>query len=73
MICGGFDECTEEIFPLLATVARAGYCSIALDGSGQGGALEESGLTMTADWELRWTDTQSFPHPSTTTCERCPL
>lgn len=51
VVCGGFDEYTEEIFPLLATGARAGYRIIAFDGPGQGGALEDNGLAMTANWE----------------------
>lgn len=51
VVCGGFDEYTEEIFPLLLTGARAGYRVIAFDGPGQGGALEDHGLPLTATWE----------------------
>ncbi|WP_433757682.1 alpha/beta fold hydrolase [Nocardia sp. CA-135398] len=51
VVCGGFDEYTEEIFPLLLTGARAGYRVIAFDGPGQGGALEDHGLPLTAAWE----------------------
>lgn len=50
VVTGGFDEYTEEIFPLLATAARAGYRMIAFDGPGQGGAIEDSHVPMTADW-----------------------
>ncbi|WP_330251965.1 alpha/beta hydrolase [Nocardia sp. NBC_00565] len=51
VVCGGFDEYTEEIFPLLLAGARAGYRVIAFDGPGQGGALLDHGLPMTAAWE----------------------
>lgn len=51
VVCGGFDEYTEEIFPLLLATADAGCRVVAFDGPGQGGALEEQGVVMTAEWE----------------------
>ena len=49
---GGFDSYIEELFPLLAAVVARGRRVIAFDGPGQGGALEDGGLTMTPDWHL---------------------
>ncbi|MEV0555113.1 alpha/beta fold hydrolase [Streptomyces sp. NPDC050597] len=51
VLFGGFDEYVEENFPILLTCAQAGYRIIAFDGPGQGGALEDSGLPLTAAWE----------------------
>ncbi|MGF6886684.1 pimeloyl-ACP methyl ester carboxylesterase [Nocardia sp. GAS34] len=51
VVCGGFDEYPEEVFPLLLAGARAGYRLIAFDGPGQGGALEDHALPLTAAWE----------------------
>jgi pimeloyl-ACP methyl ester carboxylesterase len=48
---GGFDSYVEEFFPLFSEFAANGYRVIAFDGPGQGGALEDSGLPMTAEWE----------------------
>jgi pimeloyl-ACP methyl ester carboxylesterase len=51
VIVGGFDEYAEEIFPMVAAAADAGYRVVAFDGPGQGGALEDGGLPMTPAWE----------------------
>lgn len=51
LVCGGFDEYSEEIFPLLLAGARAGYRVVTFDGPGQGGALEDHGLALIAAWE----------------------
>jgi pimeloyl-ACP methyl ester carboxylesterase len=51
VVSGGFDEYTEEIFPLLLAGAQGGYRIVAFDGPGQGGALEDDGLAMTPAWE----------------------
>jgi pimeloyl-ACP methyl ester carboxylesterase len=48
---GGFDSYIEEFFPLIGAMEGAGYRVVAFDGPGQGGALEESGLSLTAAWE----------------------
>ena len=50
VLFGGFDSYTEELTAVLVYLRDAGYDVIAFEGPGQGGALEESGLAMTADW-----------------------
>ena len=50
VVFGGFDSYIEELFPALAAVAQRGRRVIAFEGPGQGGALEDHGLTMSADW-----------------------
>ena len=47
---GGFDSYIEELTNACIYFRDAGYDVIAFDGPGQGGALNEAGLTMTADW-----------------------
>lgn len=47
---GGFDSYIEELTSAFVTLRDAGYDVIAFDGPGQGGALEEAGLPMTAEW-----------------------
>jgi pimeloyl-ACP methyl ester carboxylesterase len=47
---GGFDSYIEELTSAFVYLRDAGYDVIAFDGPGQGGALNESGLTMTAEW-----------------------
>ena len=47
---GGFDSCIEELTTACIYLRDAGYDVIAFDGPGQGGALNEAGLTMTAEW-----------------------
>jgi len=47
---GGFDSCIEELTSAFLHLRGAGYDVIAFDGPGQGGALDEAGLPMTANW-----------------------
>ena len=47
---GGFDSYIEELTTACIYLRDAGYDVIAFDGPGQGGALNEAGLTMTAGW-----------------------
>ena len=47
---GGFDSYIEELTSAFIYLRDAGYDVIAFDGPGQGGALDEAGLPMTAEW-----------------------
>ena len=47
---GGFDSYIEELSREFVYIRDAGYEVIAFDGPGQGGALDESALPMTAEW-----------------------
>lgn len=47
---GGFDSYIEELTPAFIHLRDAGYDVLAFEGPGQGGALHESGLPMTAEW-----------------------
>lgn len=47
---GGFDSYIEELTSAFVSLRDAGCDVIAFDGPGQGGALEEAGLPMTAEW-----------------------
>ena len=47
---GGFDSYVEELTSAFIALRDAGYDVIAFDGPGQGGALDETGLPMTAEW-----------------------
>ena len=47
---GGFDSYIEELTSAFVYLRDAGYDVIAFDGPGQGGALNEAGLPMTAEW-----------------------
>ena len=47
---GGFDSYVEELTSAFIYLRDAGYAVIAFDGPGQGGALDETGLPMTAEW-----------------------
>jgi pimeloyl-ACP methyl ester carboxylesterase len=47
---GGFDSYIEELTSAFIYLRDAGYDVIAFDGPGQGGALNEAGLPMTAEW-----------------------
>lgn len=51
VIFGGFDSYIEEFLPMLATMVDAGHRVVAFEGPGQGSALEDRGLAMTAEWE----------------------
>ena len=47
---GGFDSYIEELTQAFFYLRDAGYEVIAFEGPGQGGALHEAGLPMTAEW-----------------------
>ena len=47
---GGFDSCIEELTTAFVYLRDAGYDVIAFDGPGQGSALDDAGLPMTAAW-----------------------
>lgn len=47
---GGFDSYIEELTSAFIYLRDAGYEVIAFEGPGQGGALNDAGLHMTADW-----------------------
>lgn len=51
VLFGGFDSYIEEFFPILMAVRDRGFDVVAFEGPGQGGALEDSGITMTPEWE----------------------
>ena len=50
LVFGGFDSTIEEFTSMFVYLRDAGYDVIAFDGPGQGDALNESGLPMTAEW-----------------------
>ncbi len=47
---GGFDSYIEELTQALFYLRDVGYDTIAFEGPGQGGALNEAGLPMTPEW-----------------------
>ena len=47
---GGFDSYIEELIALFMSLRDADYDVIVFEGPGQGGALIDAGLTMTAEW-----------------------
>ncbi len=49
---GGFDSNIEELTSAFVYIRDAGYDVIAFEGPGQGGALNEAGLHMTAEWHM---------------------
>ena len=50
VVFGGFDSYIEELTSVFVYLRDAGYDVIAFEGPGQGSALEESSLAMTAEW-----------------------
>lgn len=50
VLFGGFDSYLEEFLPMMLALARSGYQVIGFEGPGQGGALENHGLSLTPDW-----------------------
>ncbi|MBV8369413.1 MAG: alpha/beta hydrolase [Candidatus Eremiobacteraeota bacterium] len=50
VVFGGYDSYIEEWLPMLFWLRDAGYDVVAFEGPGQGGALEEFGLPLTAAW-----------------------
>ncbi len=51
VIFGGFDSYIEEYFPMACFFRDAGIDVVLFEGPGQGGALEDSGLPLTHEWE----------------------
>lgn len=51
VLFGGYDSYIEEFFPIAFFFVEAGYDVILFEGPGQGGALEDAGLTMIPEWE----------------------
>ncbi|QIN84461.1 alpha/beta fold hydrolase [Rubrobacter tropicus] len=51
VLFGGFDSYAEELFPMAFFLVASGYQVVVFEGPGQGGALEESRLPMTPEWE----------------------
>jgi pimeloyl-ACP methyl ester carboxylesterase len=51
VIHGGHDSYIEEFFPVVMYIRDAGYNVICFEGPGQGGALQESGLVLTHEWQ----------------------
>jgi pimeloyl-ACP methyl ester carboxylesterase len=47
---GGFDSYIEELTPAFLYLRDAGYEVVAFEGPGQGAALNDAGIPMTADW-----------------------
>jgi pimeloyl-ACP methyl ester carboxylesterase len=47
---GGFDSYIEELISAFLYLRDAGYEVVAFEGPGQGGALNDAGLHMTAEW-----------------------
>jgi len=47
---GGFDSYIEELISAFFYLRDAGYEVVAFEGPGQGGALNDAGLPMTAEW-----------------------
>jgi len=52
VLFGGFDSYIEEFFSIMMNLRDQGHDVVAFEGPGQGGALEDAGLTMTPDWQL---------------------
>jgi len=50
VIHGGGDSYIEEFLPVILYIAEQSYDIVAFDGPGQGGALEDEGMPMTAEW-----------------------
>jgi len=51
VLFGGFDSYIEQFFSHIVYLSQAGYDLVAFEGPGQGGALDDYGLTMTPAWE----------------------
>ncbi len=51
VFCGGFDSYIEELSSAFLYLRDAGYEVVAFEGPGQGGALNDAGLHMTAEWQ----------------------
>ena len=51
VVFGGFDSYIEELFPIMDALGAHGWDVVGFEGPGQGGALEEAGLTFVVEWE----------------------
>ncbi|MBS4539197.1 alpha/beta hydrolase [Clostridium sp. D2Q-11] len=51
LLHGGYDSFIQELYPFCKTFVAKGYDVIMFEGPGQGGALNEYGLTLTHEWE----------------------
>lgn len=51
VLFGGFDSYAEELLPMAFFLVAADYEVIVFEGPGQGGALEDSRIPMTPEWE----------------------
>lgn len=51
VLFGGFDSYIEELFPIMDQLNSAGWEVVGFEGPGQGGALEDAGLTFDVEWE----------------------
>lgn len=51
VVFGGFDSYLEELLPGFLYLRNGGFEVVAFEGPGQGGALFDSGLPMTHEWE----------------------
>jgi alpha-beta hydrolase superfamily lysophospholipase len=51
VLFGGFDSYIEELFPIMDRLNLAGWDVVGFEGPGQGGALEEAGLSFEVEWE----------------------
>lgn len=51
VLFGGFDSYAEELFPMAFFLVAADYEVVVFEGPGQGGALEDSRIPMTPEWE----------------------
>jgi len=51
VLFGGFDSYIEELFPIMDQLNSAGWDVVGFEGPGQGGALEDAGLTFDVAWE----------------------
>jgi pimeloyl-ACP methyl ester carboxylesterase len=50
VVFGGFDSYIEECFPFLSQMRDDAWTIVAIEGPGQGTALEESKTVLTPDW-----------------------
>ena len=51
VVHGGFDSYIEEFFPVILFIREAGFNVICFEGPGQGGALLDSRLLLTHEWQ----------------------
>lgn len=51
VLFGGFDSYIEELFPVMDRLNSSDWDVVGFEGPGQGGALEEAGLSSVVEWE----------------------